>query len=75
MLAASALAVMFNFPRMMEARTVAERERVQGISEENRFYCEKWGMRANTHEHVICTMDLNGIRERAEKRVVEDISF
>ena len=75
LLAASALAIIFNFPRMLEARTVAERQRVQEISEENKFYCEKWGLRANTHEHVICTMDLNEIRERAEKRVVEDISF
>jgi len=50
-------------------------ENGQQILEENRFYCEKWGLRPTTHEHVICTMDLNDIRAQAEQRLVEDGGF
>jgi hypothetical protein len=75
LLAAWAAVALFSIPRMSEARAVAERERMQEISAENRFFCEKWGSRANTHEHVICTMDLNDIRARTEERLTEDRMF
>jgi hypothetical protein len=32
-------------------------------------------MRAGSHEHVICTMDLNHIRQEVEQRITEDNSF
>ena len=67
--------VIINIPRISDARAGAERQRAQEISEENRHYCEKWGMRANTHEHLICMMDLDEIRAKVEQRISEDMMF
>src|SRR6516225_3489267 len=55
--------VIINIPQISEA---PELQRVQEISEENSFYCTKWGLRANTHEHLICMMDLDAIRARSK---------
>ena len=75
-LAAAWVAVFINsIPRIPEALATAERQRALEISKENKFYCEKWGMRANSHEYVICTMDLNEIRAKVEKRIAEDSAF
>src|SRR5262249_6526226 len=59
---ATVVNMIINIPQISEARRRAELQRVQEISEENRFYCTKWGLRANTHEHLICMMDLDAIR-------------
>ena len=75
LLVAGAAFLLLQIPRMREARAIAEAQRVHEISEENRFYREKWGMRAGSHEHVICTMDLNHIRQEVEQRIAEDNSF
>ena len=60
---------------MVEARATLERQRAQQIVEENKFYCEKWGMRAGTHEHTLCTLDLQAIRATAEQRIADDLAF
>jgi hypothetical protein len=65
--------VMINIPQISEARRKAELQRVQETSEEDRFYCTKWGLRANTHEHLICMMDLDAIRANVEQRISEDL--
>jgi hypothetical protein len=75
LLVAGAAFLLLQIPRMREARAIAEAQRVHEISEENRFYCEKWGMRAGSHEHVICTMDLNHIRQEVERRIADDNNF
>src|SRR5262249_15457371 len=49
---ATVVNMIINIPQISEARRRAELQRVQEISEENRFYCTKWGLRANTHEHL-----------------------
>jgi hypothetical protein len=67
--------IIISIPRLESARATIERQRAQQILEENRFFCEKWGLQANTHEHVICTMDLNAIRARVEQRLTEDSIF
>jgi hypothetical protein len=67
--------LLLHIPQMRDARVRAEVQRAQEISEENRSYCEKWGMRADTHEHIICTMDLNAIRAKVEQRIADDSSF
>ena len=67
--------VMINIPQILDARRKVELQRVQEISEENRFYCIKWGLRANTHEHLICMMDLDAIRAKVEQRISEDWMF
>jgi hypothetical protein len=59
-------------PQMREARAIAEAQRVQDIARENKRYCEKWGMQTGTHEHLICTMDLDAIRAEVEQRIADD---
>jgi hypothetical protein len=58
-----------------QARDIFQRIRAQEIFEENRTYCEKWGMRAGTHEHTLCTFDLNEIRAKHERRINDDMIF
>jgi len=60
---------------MRDARVRAEAQRVQEVSEQNKLYCEKWGMPARSHEHVICTMDLDHIRQEIEQRIADDTSW
>jgi hypothetical protein len=72
---ATVVITIINIPQISEARRRAELQRVQEISEENRFYCTKWGLRANTHEHLICMMDLDAIRAKVEQRISEDWMF
>jgi len=70
------LAILLNsLPRMSEARTVAERQRAQELIAENHFYCSKWGLAPGTHEHTICTMDVQEIRAKHEKRLADDMAF
>jgi hypothetical protein len=67
--------LVINFPRIVDARAVIDRQHLQEISDENRFYCEKWGMKAGTHEHTLCTLDLQEIRERVEMRIASDLAW
>jgi hypothetical protein len=60
---------------MSEARAIAERERTQELIAENNFYCKKWGLAAGTHEHTLCTMDVQEIRAKHEKRLADDMAF
>jgi hypothetical protein len=69
------LTLVINFPRILEARAVTERQLLQEISDENRFYCEKWGMKAGTHEHTLCTLDLQEVRARVEARIASDLTW
>jgi hypothetical protein len=70
------LAILLNsLPKMTEARAVAERQRAQELIAENNFYCSKWGLVAGTHEHTICTMDVQEIRTKHEKRLTDDMAF
>ena len=36
--------LLLHIPQMREARAIAEAQRAQEISQENKLYCEKWGM-------------------------------
>jgi hypothetical protein len=56
-----------------QARAAAERQVAAEVAAENRAYCEKWGMRAGTREHVTCTLDLDEIRARQAKRLAAGI--
>jgi uncharacterized membrane protein len=75
LLVAGTVFLLLQIPRMQEARAIAEAQRLQQIAEENRSYCEKWGMRAGSHEHVICTMDLSHIRKEVEQRIADESNF
>jgi len=65
----------FHIPEMRKGRAIAEARRLQEISEQNRFYCEKWGMTARSHEQLICTMDLDNIRKGIEESVAAATAF
>ena len=75
LLVAGTVFLLLHIPQMRDAVATAKAQRVQEIAQENKLYCEKWGMRARTHEHIICTMDLNEIREKVAKRIAEDSAF
>src|SRR6476619_7888639 len=64
-----------HIPQMRDARARAEVQRVQEVSEENKLYCEKWGMPARSHEHLICTMDLDHIRKEIEESAAAETAF
>jgi hypothetical protein len=74
-LAAWAAIMIMNVPRMVEARATLERQRAQETFEDNRLYCEKWGMRAGTHQHTLCTLDLQEIRAKVEQHIADDMAF
>jgi len=67
--------LLFQIPEMRKARAIAEAQHLRDISEENKSYCEKWGMPARSHEHVICTMGLGHIRKQIEKRIADEAAF
>jgi hypothetical protein len=67
--------LMLNLPNIMEARQRMERQLARELADENRLYCEKWGMPAGTHEHVLCVMDLQEIRARQEQRLADMYAF
>jgi hypothetical protein len=75
LLAVCVVMVVINFPQILDAQAVAQRQILQEISDENRFYCEKWGMKAGTHEHTLCTLDLQEIRAHVEARIASDIAW
>jgi hypothetical protein len=75
LLVAGAVFLLLHIPQMRDARAIDEARRALEISQENKLYCEKWGMRAGTHEHIICTMDLDAIRARVEQRIADDNQF
>ena len=75
LLIAGSVVLLLHIPEMRKGRAIAEARRLQEISEQNRFYCEKWGMPARSHEHLICTMDLDHIRKEIEESVAAETAF
>jgi hypothetical protein len=75
LLAVWVVIMIIHIPQMSDARATAERHRVLEISAENGFYCEKWGMTPGTHEHTLCTLDLQDIRAKIEQRIADDTAF
>jgi hypothetical protein len=54
-------------PNVPEIARRAEVIRAMKNAEENRAYCEKWGLKRRTQEHVLCTMDLQNLRKKIEQ--------
>jgi hypothetical protein len=75
LLGAWVIVMLANLPNLSKTRAKAERQRAQEIAEENRLYCEKWGMKAGTHEHTLCTLDLQEIRAKVQQRIADDMAF
>jgi hypothetical protein len=70
LLIAGTVFLLLHIPHMREARAIAELQRVQKISEQNKFYCQKWGM-----PDLICMMDLDHIRQEVEQRIADESAF
>ena len=60
--------LMMHMPEMTAARAQAEVREAAAIDRQNRSYCEKWGLRRGTHEHTLCTIDLQEVRRQTETR-------
>ena len=75
LLVAATVFLLLHIPQMRDARAIAETQRALEISQENRLYCEKWGMRTGTLDNMICTMDLDAIRAKVEQRIADDSDF
>lgn len=73
--AATVIWLVFSLPKMMDARATAERLLARELMEESRTYCEKWGLAVGTHEHALCTLDVQELRERHQKRVLAGIDI
>ncbi len=67
--------VIFLLPHLPENARRAESIRALNIAEENRAFCEKWGMKQGTHEHLLCTMDLQQLREKIRQDSADDGSI
>jgi hypothetical protein len=74
-LALAVAGLMRSLPEMSASKAQAEREQLLEEARESHFYCEKWGMAPGTHEHTICTMDLQSIRAQHSARLVRDFPF
>jgi hypothetical protein len=75
LLIAGTVFLLLHIPQMRDARRIVEGQQALEIAQENKGYCEKWGMPAGTHEHIICTMDLDAIRAKVEQRIADDNNF
>jgi hypothetical protein len=49
-------------------RAAAKEQLDRAIAEENRSFCEKFGMRAGTSEFTVCSQDLAIIRQKQTDR-------
>jgi hypothetical protein len=58
-----------------KARAVLGQQRNVEMAFESRTFCEKWGMPAGTKRYDTCVADIETIRARHEKRVMEDFGF
>ena len=59
-------------PTLPAMRARMEQQRLAEISAESRYYCEKWGMPAGSHRHMLCVLDLEKIRANVEHRMALD---
>lgn len=69
---ASAMILWFfmNAPEMAAAQSKMAMQQAGAIERENRSLCEKWGLRPGTHEHTLCTMDVQVLRRENEAQSV-----
>jgi hypothetical protein len=70
-----ALAAAIMIQQAPQIRHQTDQQLAEEIAAENTAYCEKWGMRPRTREHVACTLDLDEIRARYVKRVGVDAGW
>ena len=67
---ALALWLVIHFPDMAAARSQAYAHEILAVDQENHDYCEKWGMQAGTHAHMVCVLDLKELRQTDRRRMI-----
>jgi hypothetical protein len=65
----------FVLPSLPGAVERVEMEWQTELAADANRYCAKWGLSAGTHEYVLCTMDVQEIRSKIEKHLVEASDF
>jgi hypothetical protein len=64
--------VTFVVPRLPEAARRADSARALMTAEDNRAYCEKWGMRRGTPENSLCAADLYELRKKIAQEFADE---
>ena len=64
--------VTFVVPGLPEAALRAESARAVAAAEDNRAYCEKWGMKRGTREHALCAADLYELRKKVAQEFADE---
>ena len=59
-------------PKIPEVHAKAENERVLAISAEHNFYCNKFGMQADTPAYRQCILDLQSFRAKVLDRFADE---
>jgi hypothetical protein len=65
----------FVAPRVPENQAKQERIRALQEAAELSAYCQKFGKVPGTHEHTLCTLDLQEFRGKIEQRIAVQNSF
>jgi hypothetical protein len=65
----------FIVPKLPEIRDWAEQVLAKEIAAENAYYCEKFGMEANTQIYEQCLLDLGDFRLKVENRIYDEYDF
>ena len=64
--------VIYAFPNARHAALQQEQELVE---QENRAFCEKYGMPFGTREHTVCAEDLMDIRANERQRTLDELGI
>ncbi len=62
-------------PGLPENARRAEIARTLKVADEDRSYCEKWGIGPGTEQHARCTMDLRELRKKIERELADEASI
>ena len=59
---------LMQLPGLAAAAARGQAVQAAAMERQNRSMCEKWGLRRGTHEHTLCTIDLQELRRQDETR-------
>jgi hypothetical protein len=65
----------FIVPKLREIRDWAEQGLAKEIAAENAYYCEKFGMKANTQKYEQRLLDLGDFRLKVENGISDEYDF
>jgi hypothetical protein len=62
----------FLAPSLPDMARRADAARAVQAAEDNRSYCEKWGMKRGTREHALCAADLYELRRKIQQEFADE---